>query len=465
MSISSMVPSRRIVTPDHWYNILADLPFDLPHDIPQQNDGRSAGPLKVQVPLALVRQGATRERFIPIPEPVLERYRSWRPTPLVRATRLEKRLGTAARIYYKYEGTNASGSHKLCTALAQAYFYAEAGARRLVTGTGAGQWGTALAVACKEFDLECKVYMVGRSFRDKPYRKVVMELSGAEVVASPSAHTHSGRKLLKHGGIDAGNIAFAVTEALEDALATPGTQLSVGSGEAYSILHSTVLGLEAREQLETDFSERADVVVGSLGAGSNFGGIALPFIGDKITGKSNVRCISVEPQGCPKLTRGTYAYDYTDGSGITPLQKMYTLGSQFRTAGHHVGGLRYHACSKIISALHHHGLIEPVAYKQLDVFASAHLFYQEEGILPAPESAHAVHGAIEEALRADQEGRCPVILLSLSGHGMFDLSAYAGYLAGELEDAVVTDEEIRLSLDKLPQVEENQLPEASGVLA
>ncbi|HEV7369724.1 TrpB-like pyridoxal phosphate-dependent enzyme [Arenibaculum sp.] len=437
--------------PTHWYNILGDLPFDLPPDLPPESSAASDEQLKLQLPLALVRQSTSRERNIPIPPEVRDRYRAWRSTPLIRAERLERSLGTQAQIWFKYEGGNASGSHKLSTAIAQAYYYAAAGAKRLVTGTGAGQWGTALAIGCQAFGLECKVYMVGTSFRQKPYRKTIMQVYGADVVPSPSPDTASGARLLNEGRMDAGNIAFAVTEALEDALANDGSQLSVGSGESYSILHSTVIGLEARTQSER-LGIRPDVVIASLGAGSNFGGIAFPFLQDRLRGTSEVRCISVEPSACPKLTRGVYRYDYTDGSGITPLQKMYTLGHRFRTAGMHAGGLRYHACSKLVSALRHHGLIEAVAYPQTDVFASAVLFSRLEGILPAPESAHAVHAAIQEAARARDAGTAPVILFCLSGHGMFDLSAYAQYLDGQMEDVEVTDEDIRASLEALPTV-------------
>lgn len=436
--------------PSHWYNILADLPFELPPDIPPPSRPDQAEAVRLQLPLALVRQSMSRAPLIPIPEPVLDRYRSWRPTPLRRARALEQAIGTRARIYYKYEGGNASGSHKLCTALAQAHYYASAGAKRLVTGTGAGQWGTALAVACQEFGLACKVYMVEKSFHEKPYRKTIMSLHGAEVVPSPHPDAGPAAPLSGGTGIHPGNIAYAVTEAFQDALRHDGTQLSVGSGEAYSILHSTVLGLEASEQLGP--GEQPDIVIGSLGAGSNFGGIAMPFLGRRLRGESAVRCVAVEPQGCPKLTRGQYCYDYTDGSGVSPLQKMYTLGSRFTTAGGHLGGLRYHACSKIISALYHHRLVEALAYPQLDVFASAALFSRTEGILPAPEAAHAVHAAVDLARQADDAGAEPVILFCLSGHGLFDLSAYDDYLNGRLTDVPVSDEEIRQSLAHLPDV-------------
>jgi tryptophan synthase beta chain len=433
--------------PTHWYNILADLPFELPPDIPPPAPADTADSVTPQLPLALARQSMTRERQVAIPPPVLAKYRSWRATPVTRARALEERIGTRARIYYKYEGGNASGSHKLCTALAQAHAYAAANATRLVTGTGAGQWGTALAVACQEFGLSCKVYMVAKSYHDKPYRRTIMRLHDAEVVPSPDA----GRPAAGIG-VHPGNIAYAVTEAFADARATAGTQLSVGSGEAYSILHSTVIGLEAIEQLGPD--EEPDIVIGALGAGSNFGGMAMPFVGRKLRGEADVRCIAVESAGCPKLTRGQYRYDYTDGSGVSPLQKMYTLGSRFVTGGAHVGGLRYHACSKIISALHHHGLVEALAYPQSETFASGVLFSRTEGILPAPESAHAVHAAIQLAKQADEKGEAPVILFCLSGHGLFDLSSYEKYLNGTLADTPVSDEDIRRSLDLLPRLDE-----------
>jgi tryptophan synthase beta chain len=443
-----------IAVPTHWYNVLADLPFELPPDLPPERtadtvDGAAA--LRIQLPLALARQTIATARDVAIPERVRGLYQTWRPTPLVRARRLEQALGTTARIYYKYEGGNVSGSHKLATALAQAHYYRAAGAERLTTGTGAGQWGTALAVACRSFGLGCKVYMVASSFEQKPQRKTIMELHGADVVASPSPDTPSGKRL-RDARIDSGNMAFAVTEALEDALAREGTYLSVGSGEAYSILHSTVIGLEARDQLAA-LGEDADIVIASLGAGSNFGGIALPFLERKLREAHRVRCISVESTACPKLTKGFYRYDRTDGSGITALQKMYTLGHRFRTPNIHAGGLRYHACSKLLSALYHHRWIEAVAYLQTDVFASAVQFTQLEGILPAPESAHAVHGAVQEALKANRERTSPVIVFCLSGHGLYDLSSYAEFVAGRMENVVIDDDTVRAALAYLPSVE------------
>jgi tryptophan synthase beta chain len=438
----------RVDVPSNWYNIVADLPFELPPDIPPPG-GADRATVKLQLPLALVRQSISRERHIPIPDEVRSLYASWRPTRLIRATRLEREIGTQSRIYYKWEGDNPSGSHKLCTALAQAYYYAKSGARRLTTGTGAGQWGTALAVACRYFGLECAVYMVAVSYHEKAHRKTIMELYGADVSPSPGPRTDPA--LLAGGEVEPGNMAFAVTEAMADALARDGSQLAVGSGEAYSLLHSTVIGIEAREQLES-LDDPPDVVVASLGAGSNFGGIAFPFLEGTLRGRSSVRCVSVEPAACPKLTRGVYRYDKTDGSGITALQLMYTLGHRFRTPGMHAGGLRYHACSKIVSALYHHKLVEAVAYGQHDVFRSAAAFARVEGIVPAPESAHAVHGAIEEARRADQQGTRKSILFCLSGHGLYDLAAYSDYLSGRMVSPEPTEEDLMATIRQLPEV-------------
>lgn len=436
--------------PSHWYNILPELPVPLPSDLPPPiAPGCEGLPTKLQLPLSLARQNLSAVRDIAIPAPVLAHYLEWRPTPLIRATRLEAHLGTSARIYFKYEGANASGSHKLSTALAQAYYYHQAGVRRLTTGTGAGQWGTALAFACQSFGLACTVYMVGASYRQKPYRKTIMELLGADIHASPSGATQAGARMLAEGKLDQSNIAFAVTEALEDAQGSVDAQLSLGSGETYSILHSTVIGQEAISQLST-LNETPDIVIASLGAGSNFGGIAVPFIGQKLRGERAPQCISIEPAACPKLTRGVYRYDYTDGSGITPLQKMYTLGSHYRPPGMHAGGLRYHACSKLLSALYHRDAFKAVAYPQTEVFASALTFARLQGILPAPESAHAIHGAIQEALQAKASGSTSVILFCLSGHGLFDLSAYAEYLTGAMEDAVPSQADIDRALAFLP---------------
>ncbi|MCD1257290.1 TrpB-like pyridoxal phosphate-dependent enzyme [Paenibacillus athensensis] len=439
--------------PEHWYNILADLDFELPPDLPPPVSNHENGAFKMQVPMEIIRQSIGKMRYVPIPEEVRNAYRQWRPTPVFRAVNLEKALGTSARIYFKYEGGNTSGSHKLNTAIAQAYYYKKAGVKRLTTGTGAGQWGTALSAACHMFGMECKVYMVGISYQQKPYRRSMMKLYGADVVASPSTDTRIGRELLEQDPGTKGNIALAIAEALEDANSREDTRFCIGSGENYSILHQTIIGMEAQQQMEMA-GYYPDVVVASLGAGSNFGGITLPFLSDNLTGKRSTRFISVEPAACPKLSRGEYRYDYTDFSGVTPLEKMYTLGHNYVTPDIHAGGLRYHATSKLVSALYDRGYLEAVAYQQRDIFNSGALFCREEGILPAPESAHAVHGAVMEAIKAREAGTSPTILALISGHGYFDMTAYESYMAGNMQDVHISDEQIQASLRTLPVVEE-----------
>jgi tryptophan synthase beta chain len=424
-------------TPESWYNIMADLDFTLPPDLPPEREG-DGGTLDPQIPLSLVRHEMSTKRWIPIPDEVRRRYQQWRPTPLKRATEFEKALGTKARIYYKYEGGNLTGSHKLNTAIAQAYYYKAAGAKRLAVATGAGQWGTAVAAACQMFGLECHVYMVRTSLENKPYRKTMMELLGATVVASPSDETEAGRRFEAEGQ-HGGTLSIALAEAME-ATRDPGTRFCAGSGETYSLLHNTVIGQEATAQM-SELDDRPDVVVAGLGAGSNFGGLAFPFL------SQGVRCVSAEPAACPKLTRGQYAYDYTDSSEMNPMQKMYTLGSRFAPPPMHAGGLRYHATAKIISALYDRGMVEAVAYQQREIFESATLFAQCEGLVPAPESAHAVHGAVVEAAKGER-----VVLFSLSGHGLFDMSAYQSYLDGEMDgDIDLPDELIEQSLAQLPR--------------
>jgi tryptophan synthase beta chain len=434
--------------PDAWYNILADLDFELPPDLPPEHDLSGTGGVDPQIPLSLIRQELSKQSAIAIPDEVGHRFAQWRPTPLKRARALEKEIGTKARIFYKYEGNNLSGSHKLNTAVAQAHYYRAAGAKRLTIATGAGQWGTAVAAACQMFGLECRVYMVRTSLQAKPYRKAIMEMLGASVVASPSDDTEVGRRFAAMGE-EGGSLSIALAEAREEA-STPGTRFCAGSAETYAILHNTVIGLEAREQL-AELDAPPDVVVAGLGAGSNFGGIAFPFLGDALRGGPSLRCVSVEPAACPKLTRGRYRYDYTDSSEQTPMQKMYTLGYRFAPPPMHAGGLRYHATGKIISALYDREMIEAVAYQQRETFRSAVLFARHEGILPAPESAHAVHGALVEAARADREGRPTTILISLSGHGLFDMAAYQSYLDGQMQDIVIPDELIEKSLAQLPR--------------
>jgi tryptophan synthase beta chain len=413
--------------PDAWYNLLADLPLEIPDDVPSP---LRTGQLRPQVPTKLLRQEMSRAREIPIPGEVLDRYRAWRPTPLTRAVTLERALDTPARIYYKYEGGNVSGSHKLNTAVAQAFYYRGAGAKRLATGTGAGQWGTAMTAAGAMFGLETVAFMTRSSFETKPYRRTIMEMLGGRVEPVE------------------GNMSVALAAALREA-ERDDTRFCTGSGESYSILHQTVIGVEARAQLE-NLGERPDVVIASLGAGSNFGGIAFPFLGDTRDPGHQVRAVAAEPAACPKLTRGRYLHDFTDASGNTPMQKMYTLGHSFATPDIHAGGLRYHATAKLVSALYATGAIEAVAYRQRDVFASAAEFARLEGIVPAPEAAHAVHAAVREALACREHGEARVILFCLSGHGMYDMVAYNEYLAGNLADVLPTDEEIERSLARVP---------------
>jgi tryptophan synthase beta chain len=439
-----------ISVPGAWYNLLADLPFDVPRDLPPP-DVAGAPMLGPQVPIQLIRQSTGTKRDIAIPDVIGSAYESWRPTPLRRATALERALGTPARIYYKYEGANVSGSHKLNTAIPQAYYYRKAGIERLVTGTGAGQWGTAMSVAAQMFDMEARVYMVALSYQQKPYRRTMMEMFGASVVPSPSHDTELGRRFLADAPDGRGNIALAIGESLEDVSTHPGSRFCIGSGEDYSLLHQTVIGIEARAQL-AEFGEWPDAVYASVGAGSNFGGICFPFLGERLRGQRSVRCVAVEPASCPKMTKGTYAYDYTDYSGSTPLEKMYTLGSRFVTPEMHAGGLRYHATSKMISALYHAGLVEAEAYQQIQVFGSGQLFCRTEGILPAPESAHAVHAAIEAARQAIVDETSPCILICVSGHGYFDLAAYAEALSGTLHDPVITEADFAAGLAALPVV-------------
>jgi tryptophan synthase beta chain len=440
--------------PSDWYNLLADVDFELPPDLPPPNV--AAGGLSPQIPLSLIRQELTTVRWIPIPDEVLARFRQWRPTPLQRARELEAALGTRATILYKYEGGNLSGSHKLNTAVAQAHYYKAAGTKRLAVATGAGQWGTAIAEGCRMFGLGCRVYMVRKSYEDKPYRKTIMEMLGAEVIPSPSEETETGRRYLAEGQTG-GTLSIALAEAMEET-AVEGTRFCAGSAETYSMLHQTVVGLEAMAQC-SELGVWPDVVVAGVGAGSNLAGIAFPFLGRALAGEGpEVRLLSVEPTACPKLTKGRYAYDYTDSSEQTPLQKMYTLGSRFTPPSMHAGGLRYHGTGKLISALYDHGMIDAVAYRQQEVFASGTLFARCEGIVPAPESAHAVHGAVVAAKEADARGESPTILVSLSGHGLFDMSAYEAHATGTLDDVEVPDEVIEESLAQLPEVAEPVAP-------
>lgn len=384
-------------------------------------------------PMELIKQEVTLDEFVPIPEEIRDLYAMYRPTPLFRATRLEIALGTTAHIYVKYEGASPVGSHKLNTALAQAYYNKKEGVKVLTTETGAGQWGSALSLACKLFDLKCKVFMVKSSYEQKPYRKTVMHLYGGEVLASPSQTTHAGRAFLKKDPHTSGSLGMAISEAIEVAATTDGAHYALGSVLNHVMLHQTIIGQEAKLQMEKE-GAYPDVVIGCCGGGSNLAGISFPFLADKLSGKNpKLRVVAVEPDACPSLTKGEYRYDSGDTAGMTPLMKMYTVGSDFVPSPIHAGGLRYHGDSPIVSFLYYKKLIEAAAYGQQEVFEAAQLFAQTEGIIPAPESAHAIKHVIVEARRAKEEGKKKVILFNLSGHGLLDLGAYEEFLNGEMK--------------------------------
>jgi tryptophan synthase beta chain len=417
--------------PESYYNILADLPHPLDPPLhPATKQPVGPDDLSPIFPMELIKQEMSGERFIAIPDEVRHAYSMFRPTPLFRAINLEQSLDTPAQMYYKYEGVSPAGSHKLNTALAQAYYNKHAGIRRLATETGAGQWGSSLALACKMFGLQCKVYMVRISFEQKPYRRSMMHAWGSEIVASPSNDTAVGRSIREREPNSHGSLGIAISEAVEDAATRDDTNYSLGSVLNHVLLHQTVLGQEAKKQMEKA-GVYPDIVIGCVGGGSNFGGIALPFIRDKIGG-ANLRAIAVEPASCPSLTKGEYRYDFGDAAGMTPLMPMHTLGNTFMPPAIHAGGLRYHGMAPIISRLYLDGLIEAQAYHQMEVFEAAVEFARCEGIIPAPESAHAIKAAIVEAERAKHEGTKKAILFNLSGHGHFDMGAYDAYFAGAL---------------------------------
>ena len=419
--------------PAVWVNVLPSLqqPLDPPLN-PQTREPLAPQDLAPIFPMELIEQEFSPKPLIDIPGGVMDIYRMWRATPLYRARRLEKALDTPAHIYYKYEGTSPAGSHKPNTAVAQAYYNKRAGIRRLATETGAGQWGSALALACRLFDMECTVYMVRISYDQKPYRRMMMHSWGAEVFASPSDHTNAGRTVLAATADSPGSLGIAISEAVEDAATHSDTNYSLGSVLNHVMLHQTVIGQEAKLQMEMA-GEEPEVVIGCFGGGSNFGGLALPYVLDRLAGRGP-RLLAVEPSSCPSLTRGKFEYDYGDTGKLTPLIKMYTLGHEFVPPGIHAGGLRYHGASPLLSALVSQGHIEAKAYPQLPVFDAAVQFARTEGILPAPESAHAIRAAVDEALAAREEGRSKVILFCLSGHGHFDLGAYEAYLGGQLQN-------------------------------
>ncbi len=420
--------------PTHYYNILPDLPT--PMDPPlHPGTKQPIGPqdLAPIFPMELIKQEVSSERMIEIPDEIRKAYATYRPSPVIRALDLERALDTPAQIYYKYEGVSPAGSHKLNTAIAQAYYNKQAGIKRLATETGAGQWGSALSLACKMFGLQCKVYMVKVSYEQKPYRRSMIQTWGAEVVPSPSQDTKSGRDALAKNPNSTGSLGLAISEAVEDAAGREDTNYSLGSVLNHVLLHQTIVGQEAKKQMEMA-GAYPDIIIGCVGGGSNFGGIVLPFIKDKIGGKK-FRAIAVEPTSCPSITKGEFKYDFGDVAGMTPLLMMYTLGNNFMPPAIHAGGLRYHGMAPIISKLCKEKFIEAQAYGQVEVFEAAVLFARTEGIIPAPESAHAIKSAIEEAKKAKVEGTKKVILFNLSGHGHFDMSAYDAYFAGKLGEA------------------------------
>jgi len=435
--------------PTHWYNIQADMPNPLkPPLSPATAKPATPDELGAIFPEEIIKQEVSTERFIEVPEEVRRLYALWRPSPVIRAHRLEKALDTPAKIYFKYEGVSPAGSHKLNTAIPQAYYNKKQGIKRLSTETGAGQWGTALSMACNFFGMECTVYMVKISYNQKPYRRSMMQLFGAEVFASPSDKTDAGREVLKKDPDSNGSLGIAISEAVEDAVKNNDTNYALGSVLNHVVLHQTVIGLEAKKQMEKS-GYYPDVVIACSGGGSNFGGLAMPFVHDKIREGKKTRIVAVEPAACPSLTKGKFTYDYGDVAHLTPRMMMYTLGSDFMPPGIHAGGLRYHGSSPIQSQLLHDGLIEAVACEQQDIFEAAMLFAQSEGIVPAPESSHAVKAAIDEAVKARESGENRTILFGLSGHGYFDMTAYDNYLSGKLQNSSLSDEVINKSLEKL----------------
>ena len=445
---SDLVTLPHSEIPKAWYNVLADLPTPLPPPL-HPGTGKPLAPedLAPIFPKALIEQEMSAERWISIPEQVREQYKIWRPTPLVRAVRLEKALKTNCRIYFKNESVSPAGSHKLNTALAQAYYNKIEGVKRITTETGAGQWGSSMAFACQLFGLECIIYMVKSSFHQKPYRRSLMHIWRGEVFASPSNRTKAGRAALAATPDTPGSLGLAISEAVEDAVTHPASKYTLGSVLNHVILHQSIIGLETKKQLEIA-GETPDTLIACVGGGSNFGGFALPFLPEKLQRKNGLRIIAVEPSACPSLTKGTYAYDFGDTAKLTPLLKMYTLGHTFVPEGIHAGGLRYHGTSPIVAHLASLKLIEAVAITQNSVFSSALQFARTEGFVPAPETSHAIAAAIAEAKKND--GKC--IVMCYSGHGHFDMSAYDSHLAGNLEDYEHPEAKIAEALQSLPKV-------------
>jgi len=420
--------------PKKWYNILPDMPTSLSPPLnPATNEPVGPKDLSRIFPMELIRQEVSQERFIPIPDDVMDIYRLWRPSPLYRAHRLEAAIKTPARIYYKYEGVSPAGSHKPNTAVAQAYYNMKEGTQRLATETGAGQWRSALALATNYFGLKCTVYMVKISYQQKPYRKSLMQLWGADVIPSPSELTNSGRNILEKDPDSPGSLGIAISEAIEDAATHEDTHYSLGSVLNHVMLHQTVIGQEAKEQL-AQVEDYPDYIIGCVGGGSNFAGISFPFLMDKLSGEKDMKVIAVEPTACPSLTAGEFRYDFGDTAGLTPLLKMYTMGHEYVPPTIHAGGLRYHGDSPIVSQLYDDKVIDAVAYRQTEVFEAAVTFARSEGIVPAPESAHAIKYAIDTAQECKKSGEQKTILFNLSGHGHFDMGAYDNYFSGNMLD-------------------------------
>jgi pyridoxal-phosphate dependent TrpB-like enzyme len=454
MTTASKILLEENDIPTHWYNVVADMPN--PPAPPLGPNGQPVPPeaLGAIFPGAILEQEMSGERWIAIPEEVREAYRIWRPSPLYRAHRLERLLGTPAKIYYKNESISPAGSHKPNTAVPQAFYNKQAGITRLSTETGAGQWGSSLAFAGQMFGIAVRVYMVKISYQQKPARRSMMQTWGAEVFASPSDMTKAGRDALAADPDNLGSLGLAISEAVEEAAGRADTNYALGSVLNHVLLHQTVIGLEAKKQL-AKVGDYPDVIFAPCGGGSNFGGIGFPFLADKAAGDAkakNLRLVAVEPTSCPTLTKGVYAYDYGDASGYTPIMKMYTLGHDFMPPGIHAGGLRYHGDSPLVSQLYHERLIEAVAVPQLATFEAGLMFARAEGIIPAPESCHGIRACIDEALRCKQSGEAKTLLFNLSGHGHFDMAAFDRYFAGALEDFAYPSEAVMASLKHLPKV-------------
>jgi len=436
--------------PTHWYNVVADMPN--PPTAPLGRDGKPVGPdaLTAIFPMALIEQEVSAQRWIEIPAEVREALTTYRPSPLVRAHRLEAALGTPAKIYFKNESVSPAGSHKVNTAIPQAYYNKMAGIKRLATETGAGQWGSSISLAGQMFGIDVRVFMVRVSYDQKPFRRSMMQTWGANVFASPSMETNTGRAALAADPNNQGSLGLAISEAVEEAASRADTNYALGSVLNHVLLHQTIIGLEAKKQF-AKVGDYPDMVFAPCGGGSNFGGVAFPFLADKAAGK-NVRLVAVEPTSCPTLTKGVYAYDYGDTAGFTPIMKMYTLGHDFMPPGIHAGGLRYHGDSPLVSQLYHEKLIEAVAVPQLATFEAGVLFAKTEGIIPAPESNHAIRACIDEALRCKASGEAKTLFFNLSGHGHFDMASYDRYFSGKLEDFNYPEEAIKASLAHLPKV-------------